>query len=142
MSVAFRQIERANEELARIRAELSQLEEHLDRLRESVQKALAELFGSDQQTFSRLKETALAARIAQIVLSRISVASSNPSPSKHYVRERAAAEYMGVKVSTPRAWRALRSNNGPPFVHVGRMVLYPVKALEEHMQQRIVPRRS
>jgi predicted DNA-binding transcriptional regulator AlpA len=142
MSVAFRQIERAEEELAQMRAELSQLEKHLDRLRESVHKALAELFGSDQETFPRLEEAALAARIAQLVLSRISVASPNGSPGKRYIREREAAEYMGVKVSTLRAWRSLRSKHGPPFVHIGRMILYPVKALEEHMQQRMVSSKS
>jgi predicted DNA-binding transcriptional regulator AlpA len=138
MNVAFRQIERAEEELAQIRAELSQLEKHIDRLRESVHKSLAELFGSDHETLPRLEEAALAARIAQLVLSRISVGSSNAIAGKRYIREREAADYIGVKVSTLRAWRALRSNNGPPFAHVGRMVLYPVKALEEYMQERMV----
>jgi predicted DNA-binding transcriptional regulator AlpA len=142
MSTAFREIEQAKGELAQVRAELIQLEKHLDRLHESVRKASVNLFGPDQQAFSRLDEVALASKISQILLSRISVITPNPSSRKQYIREREAAEYMGVKVSTLRAWRIRRSSSGPPFLHIGRMVLYPIKALEEHMQQRILPRRS
>jgi len=43
--------------------------------------------------------------------------------------KREAADYMGVKVATLRAWRLLRSKNGPLFVRVGRMMMYPVTEL-------------
>ena len=142
MGSTFLNVERAKEELAQLHQQVVELENRVGTLRETLQKAVNELFVTDRQVFPALQEAALAARIAEVLLSRLPAPSPAPNPRKHYVREREAAEYMGVKVSTVRAWRLLRSKNGPPFVHVGRMVLYPVKALEEHMQERIVPRRT
>jgi hypothetical protein len=40
---------------------------------------------------------------------------------------------MGVSVFTLRSWRSKGSRNGPPFVRIGKMVLYPVAELEKHI---------
>jgi hypothetical protein len=48
---------------------------------------------------------------------------------------------MGVKVATLRAWRLLRSKKGPPFTRVGRMVMYSMAALEEHIRAGLRPSR-
>lgn len=92
--------------------------------------------------FPALQEAALATRIAEAVISRLPVLSHGPTARKQYVREREAADYMGIKVSTLRAWRLLRSKNGPPFTRVGRMVMYPMVELETHMRAGLVPRRG
>jgi predicted DNA-binding transcriptional regulator AlpA len=142
MSTEFRNMERAREELAHLHGEIRQLEKRVDTLRESLGKAITELFWTDHQAFPALREAALVARIAEAVVSRLPSSLPVPSSRRKYVREREAAEYMGVKVSTLRAWRLLRSNNGPPFTRVGRIVMYPMAELEEHMREGMVPHRG
>lgn len=142
MPTPCRNIERAREELAQLHGELLQLEKRVNSVRESLGKAMTELFGTDRPAFPALQEAALAARIAEAVVSRLAVPAQSATARKQYVREREAAEYMGVKVSTLRAWRLLRSKHGPPFTRVGRMVLYPMAELENHMREGMVPRRS
>jgi hypothetical protein len=139
MTTAF--IERARGELTQLHRELLQLEKRVNSVRESLGRAITELFGTDRQAFTALEETLLAARIAEAVVSRLPVPLEVPT-ARQYVREREAAAYMGVKVATLRAWRLLRSKNGPPFTRVGRMVMYPIAALEKHMRAGLVPRRD
>lgn len=142
MSTAFRNIERAKDELAQLHGELLQLEKRVNSVRESLGKAITELFRTDRQEFPALQEAALAARVAEAVVSRLPIQAPTPRVRKQYIREREAAEYMGVKVATLRAWRLLRSKNGPPFTRVGRMVMYPMAELEDHMRSGLVPRRG
>jgi len=142
MPIAFRNIERARQEIAQLHGELLQLEKRVNSVRKSIGKAITELFGTDRQAFPALAEAALAARVAEAVVSRLSIPTQAPTVQKQYVREREAAEYMGVKVSTLRAWRLLRSKNGPPFTRVGRMIMYSTAELENHMRAGLVPRRG
>jgi predicted DNA-binding transcriptional regulator AlpA len=142
MPTAFRNIERAREELAQLHGEFLQLEKRVNSVRESLGRAITDLFGTDRPAFPALQEAALAARIAEVVLSRLPVSSLAPTARKEYIREREAAQYMGVSVSALRSWRLFRSKNGPPFSRLGKMVLYPVKELEDHMRAGLVPRRS
>jgi hypothetical protein len=115
MATASRNIERARRELTELHTELLQLEKRVDIVRESLRRAIIELFGADSQAFPVLQEAALAARIADAVVARLPVPPQSLSVRKQYIREGEAAEYMGVKVSTLRAWRLLRSKHGPPF---------------------------
>ncbi len=142
MGAPFRNMERAREELAQLQSEILRLEKRVDTVRESLRKAITELFGADRQAFPALQEAALATRIAAAVISRLPVPPQAPAARKQYVREREVADYMGIKVSTLRAWRLLRSKHGPPFTRVGRMVMYPMADLEEHMRAGLVPRRG
>jgi len=142
MDIAFRNIERTKEDLAKLHVELLQLEKRVNSVRESLERAITDLFGSDLPAFPALQEAALATRIAEVVLSRLSVPSQAPAIRKQYVREREAAEYMGVSVSALRSWRMSRSKSGPPFTRVGKMVMYPMSNLEEHMRAGLVPRRG
>jgi hypothetical protein len=122
--------------------ELLQLEKRVNSVRESLGKAIAELFGTDRQAFPALQEAALAARVADAVVSRLPVQSQVSTARKQYVREREAAEYMGVSVSALRRWRTLRLKSGPEFTRVGRMVMYSMTELEDHMRAGLVPRRG
>lgn len=142
MATAYRSIERAREELAQLHAAFLELEKHKNSVCESLRNATTELFGQDRQAFTALHEAELAARIAELVVSRLPVRSQFLGGRKRYVREREAADYMGIKVTTLRAWRLRRSKNGPPFTRVGRMVMYPTAALEDHMRAGLVARRS
>jgi hypothetical protein len=142
MPTTFRNIERARQELAQLHGELLKLEKRVNSVHDSLRKAITELFGTDRQAFPALQEAALAARVAEAVVSRLPIQSPTPTVRKQYIREREAAEYMGVKVATLRAWRLLRSKNGPPFTRVGRMVMYPMAELEDHMKAGMVPPRG
>jgi hypothetical protein len=116
------------------------MENRVDAIRGTLRRAITELFGSDRPALSLLAEATLAARIAERVCSQFSIPSH--SPGGHYIRERDAARYMGISVATLRSWRLRRSNNGPPFTRIGRMVMYPMAGLENHMQERQVPPRE
>ena len=142
MSTTFRSVGLGREELAHLHGELLQLEKRVNSVRESLGKAITELFGTDRQAFPALQEATLAARVAEAVISRLPVSSQVNTARKNYVREREAAEYMGVSVAALRSWRLLRSKNGPPFIRVGRMVMYSMTELEEHMRAGLVPRRG
>ncbi len=83
------------------------------------------------------QEASLASRIAEVVLSGLSV-QSQVSTARN-IREREAAKYLGVSVSAMRAWR-MRSQ-GPQFIRLGKMVLYPIKELEAYVKAAVVPQR-
>jgi hypothetical protein len=138
----FRNIEGARAELAQLHADLLQLEKRVNSVRESLGKAITELFGTDRQAIPALEVAALAARVAEAVVSRLSVPSQVSSARKQYVREREAAEYMGVSVAALRSWRLRRSKTGPPFTRLGRMVMYSMTELEDHMRAGLVSRRG
>jgi predicted DNA-binding transcriptional regulator AlpA len=142
MTMIFRNIERAGAELAQLHGELLRLENGVNSVRESLGKAITELFGTERQALPALQESALAARIAEVLLSRLPDPSHAAPARKQFVREREAASYMGVSVATLRRWRTMRSKSGPAFTRLGRMVMYSMTELEDHMRAGLVPRRS
>jgi hypothetical protein len=52
MTTAFRNIERARGELTQLHGELLQLEKRVNSVRESLGRAITELFGTDRQAFT------------------------------------------------------------------------------------------
>jgi predicted DNA-binding transcriptional regulator AlpA len=60
---------------------------------------------------------------------------------QRYVREKEAAAFLGVSVSTLQGWRSRGEPCSPPFSKVGGMVMYSMKALEEYMEMRTITRR-
>jgi predicted DNA-binding transcriptional regulator AlpA len=60
---------------------------------------------------------------------------------QRYVREKEAAAFLGVSVSTLQGWRSRATGSGPPVTKVGGMVMYSMKELERYMEQRTVERR-
>lgn len=105
-------------------------------------RAIKELFGPDRPAYPALEEEALAARVAEAVVSRLPIPSQISATRKQYVREKGAAAFMGISVATLRRWRILGSNRGPSFIRIGRMVMYPMAELEEHMKAGLVLRRG
>jgi hypothetical protein len=132
---------KARDQLACLHAELLQLESNIRRVRELVQNDITQSSESSQHALLTSDEDALVARIAENVVARQAARPEAQRLRKRYVREREAAEYLGVSVAALRSWRLFRSQNGPPFTRLGKMVLYPVTELEKHMADRIVPPR-
>ena len=59
------------------------------------------------------------------------------SDTKFLTAEEVAKRYRGeITVGTLRNWRALRI--GPPFVKIGKAVLYPVEQLDAWDQKNMV----
>jgi hypothetical protein len=59
------------------------------------------------------------------------------SDNKFLTTEEVAKRYRGeISVGTLRNWRALRI--GPPFVKIGKAVLYPVEQLDAWDQKNMV----
>ena len=133
---------KARDSLVCLDAELLELESHIRTVRDSIQSAITQSVQASQPPPPVLDEGALAARIARSVAARLATRPEVQKPRKGFVREREAAEYLGVKVATLRAWRTRRSKHGPPFARLGRMVMYPVAELEKHMGERVVPPRD
>ncbi|MBU6464585.1 MAG: helix-turn-helix domain-containing protein [Bradyrhizobium sp.] len=57
--------------------------------------------------------------------------------NKYLTTEEVAERYRGeISVGTLRNWRAQRV--GPPFVKIGKSVLYPVQALDDWDKKNLV----
>ncbi len=131
-------IEKVTKEFNRFRSELVEFERRVTDLRESIHSIEWDLLTHMSQS-PAFQEDRLALRIADEVSSRLAVATSEPNRDRTpYVRESEAAKYIGVTVSTLRSWRTKRSKNGPPYTRLGRLVMYPIAELDEHMKARTV----
>jgi hypothetical protein len=59
------------------------------------------------------------------------------SDTKFLTADEVAERYRGeISVGTLRNWRAQRV--GPPFIKIGKSVLYPVQALDEWDKENLV----
>ncbi|HYL12070.1 MAG TPA: hypothetical protein VEV41_03495 [Terriglobales bacterium] len=124
--------------LSELRSDLLQIEKRVEALRESIRAAEMELLRQNAQPPASHEDT-LVARIVEGVFSRLATTPKVANNErKQYLREKEAAQYMGVSVSALRSWRTKRSKNGPPYTRVGRMVLYPVRGIDDHMRTRTV----
>jgi hypothetical protein len=128
-----------SQELSELRDDLLRIEKRIDALRESIRTAETELLRQDGQSAAP-REDVLVARIVDGVFSRLATTQKDADTErKQYLREKEAAQYMGVSVFALRSWRTKRSNNGP-HIRLGRMVLYPVSGIDEHMRTRMIQR--
>jgi DNA-binding transcriptional regulator YiaG len=132
----------ASEALLRLQRELCAFEKQVHSLCESVQAVIVTTSETQTQLRSPQQEREAVIRIAEGVVSRLKVAPPTTIRREKYLREREVAEYMGVKVSTLRAWRLRQSKNGPPFARLGRMILYSVSELEKHLAANAIPYRD
>lgn len=53
------------------------------------------------------------------------------------LREREAAEMLGVSVKTLRNWRYVTPIKGPRPSHLGRAVVYPVAEIERYLAENM-----
>jgi len=132
----------AREELVEIHAELTRLQKQIEVVRDSVGSSLISIFGEQRPAFTGLDEVELIERIATSVATRLGTPNTpQVRDDRRYIREKAAAAYLGVSVASLRNWRSTRSPSGPPFTRISRMVMYSVKELERYMEVRTVESR-
>ena len=132
--------EKAKSDVARLRIELVELEKRIKDLRELLHSTELEFLCRSSQS-PVFQEERLVASITD-VLSKFANAKDSSYERTRYVREGEAAKYIGVTVSTLRSWRTKRSKNSPPYIRLGRMVMYPVAELDGHMRARLVSPRA
>lgn len=129
----------ARDELVQIEEELTRLQKRIEAVRDSVADSLVRLFGEQRPAFTGLREEELIEKIAGRVVARL---GTTPKPQalgeQRYVRDKAAAAFLGVSVATLRSWRSRGEPCGPPVTRTGRMVMYSMKGLEEFMELRTV----
>jgi predicted DNA-binding transcriptional regulator AlpA len=120
-------------ECARLRIELVEFEKRVKELQVSLHNIEWEVHSNNCQSPLH-REDRLVTRIEE-VLARIAGAGSDSWRDRmRYAREGEVAKYIGVSVSTLRSWRTKRSKNGPPYTRLGRLVMYPIAELDEHMK--------
>jgi DNA-binding transcriptional regulator YiaG len=132
----------AYEALVRLQRELCAFEKQVHTLCGSFQEVIAATSEMRPDALPRQRESEIAVRIVEGVISRLKITTPTATRREKYLREREVAEYMGVNVATLRAWRLRRSKNGPPFSRLGRVIMYSFVDLEKHMAAHVIPHRE
>jgi len=84
-----------------------------------------------------LAEEELIERLVGRMAARLgSAPAANKQIDNRYVREKEAAAFLGVSVSTLQGWESRVTGGGPPVTKVGGMVMYSMKELERYMEER------
>lgn len=76
--------------------------------------------------------------VERVVHTILAQSSRTQGPRKAYLNTREVAEMMGISAGMVIAWRRKKSPEGPPFVKVGKLVLYPIAELEKHFGGKVV----
>jgi predicted DNA-binding transcriptional regulator AlpA len=140
MRRALRDLTDARTELLEIQQEFTQLQERIDAVRDCVTNSLTRIFGDERPALAGFAEEEFIEKLAGRVVGRL---SNQPTTTKtqlgnRYIREKEAAEFLGVSVKTLRCWRSSVNGDHPPVTRVGSMVMYSKKGLEEYMEERTV----
>ncbi len=142
MRRTLRDLADARRDLLEIQREFTRLEKRINAARECVKDSLTRIFGEERPAFAALAEEELIEKLAGRVAARLgSLPPEKKLVGNRYVREKEAAVFLGVSVSTLQGWRSRATSGGPPVTKVGGMVMYSMKELEEYMEQRTVERR-
>jgi predicted DNA-binding transcriptional regulator AlpA len=129
----------ARKELFEIQQEFGYLQKRIDAVRDCVTDSLTRIFGDEPPAFTGSVEEELIERLAGRVAARLgTLPAAKKQIGNRYVREKEAAAFLGVSVSTLQGWRSRVTGGGPPVTKVGGMVMYSVTELEQFMEQRIV----
>ena len=142
MRRTLRDLADARKELLEIQQEFVRLEKRLDAVRDCVTDSLKRIFGEERPAITALAEEELIQKLAGRVAARLgTLPAANKQIGNRYVREKEAAAFLGVSVSTLQGWRSRGTGGGPSVTKVGGMVMYSVKELEEYMEMRTIARR-
>jgi predicted DNA-binding transcriptional regulator AlpA len=132
----------ARKELLEIQQELVRLQKRIYDVRDCVTDSLTRIFGEERPAIAALAEEELIERLAGRVAARLgTLPTAETQIDNRYIREKEAAAFLGVSVSTLQGWRSRGEPCSPPFSKVGGMVMYSMKALEEYMEMRTITRR-
>ena len=137
MRRTLRDLTDARKELLEIQQEFTRLQNRIDAVQDCVTKSLTRIFGDERPALTGLAEEEFIEKLAGRVSSRLGAQPASKLPiGNRYVREKEAAEFLGVSVMTLRAWRSRVGRDHPPVTKVGGMVMYSKKALEQFMVER------
>ena len=139
MRRTLRDLADARKELLEIQQEFGRLQKRIDMVQDCVTDSLKRIFGEERPAMAALAEEELIEKLAGRVAARIgAVPAAKKQNGNRYVRDVEAAAFLGVRVGTLRSWRSRGEPCGPPVTHMGRMVMYSVKGLEQYMEERTV----
>lgn len=142
MRRTLRDLADARRELVEAQQEFVRLQKRIDMVRDCVTDSLKRIFGEERPAFAALAEEELIEKLAGRVAARL---GTQPAMKKdignRYIREKEAAEFLGVSVFSLRSWRSRGTGGGPSWTKVGGMVMYSVKELERFMEMRTVLQR-
>ena len=142
MRRTLRDLAEARKELLEIQQEFGRIQNRIDSVRDCVTDSLTRIFGEERPAIAALAEEELIEKLAGRVAARLVAVPATPKQiGNRYVREKEAAEFLGVSVKTLRAWRSRGTASNVLFTKLGSMVMYPMKELEQLMEQRTVGRR-
>ena len=120
----------------------TRLQKRIEAVRDCVTDSLTHIFGEERPAIAALAEEELIERLAGRVAARLgTLPTAETQIDNRYIREKEAAAFLGVSVSTLQGWRSRGEPCSPPFSKVGGMVMYSMKALEEYMEMRTITRR-
>ena len=141
MRRTLRDLADARRELLEVQQEFVRLQKRIDAVRECVTDSLARIFGEERPAIAALAEEDFIEKLVGRVAVRL---GTQPATTRkldnRYVREREAAEFLGVSVHSLRSWRSRGSSLTLPMTKVNGMVMYSTRALEEFMEARTVQR--
>jgi predicted DNA-binding transcriptional regulator AlpA len=138
----LRDLAGARKELLDVQREFVQLQKRIDAVRDCVTDSLTRIFGEERPALVGLAEEEFMEKLAGRVASRLGAQTTSKMPiANRYVREKEAAAFLGMSVSTLQGWRSRGTGGGPPWTKVGGMVMYSMKELEEYMELRTIARR-
>jgi predicted DNA-binding transcriptional regulator AlpA len=142
MRRTLRDLADARKELLEIQQEFARLEKRIDAVRECVTDSLTRIFGEERPAIAALAEEELIEKLAGRVAARLgTLPAAKKQIGNRYVREKEAAAFLGVSVSTLQGWRSRVTGGGPPVTKVGYMVMYSMKELKDYMEMRTIARR-
>ena len=137
----LRDLADARKELLEIQREFTHLENRIDAVRDYVTDSLRRIFGNEQPAMAALAEGEFVEKLAGRIAARLATQpAAKRQTDNRYVRDKEAAEFLGVSVYSLRSWRSRGSSSAPPMTKVNGMVMYSMKALEEYMEARTVQR--
>jgi predicted DNA-binding transcriptional regulator AlpA len=120
----------------------TRLQKRIEAVRDCVTDSLTHIFCEERPAIAALAEEELIERLAGRVAARLgTLPTAETQIDNRYIREKEAAAFLGVSVSTLQGWRSRGEPCSPPFSKVGGMVMYSMKALEEYMEMRTITRR-
>lgn len=137
MRRTLRDLADARKELVEIQQEFAHLQKRIDAVRDCVTDSLTRIFGEERPAMAALAEEELIEKLAGRVSARLgAVPAAKKQIDNRYVREKEAAAFLGMSVSTLQGWRSRGTGGGPRWTKVGGMVMYSMKELEEYMEER------
>jgi len=133
-SGAFESLRR---ELVELQEDLVRVARRLEGVRRAAAEVATELDSSpvpSAASFSPVSDETVE-RVVKTALARV---GQTQSPQKAYLNTREVAELVGVSPRLLDKWRRTASPDGPPFLRLGRRVLYPIAELDKHFSRKLV----